>query len=118
VVQVESAAAVEQVDQIAAIDGVDVLFVGPQDLSHNLGVPFQLKSPTYLAALERVRGAAERHGKACGLLVGDGAAAAARHAEGWNFVGIGSDTSLLAAAVAAELARARRPVPSTPGGSP
>ena len=118
VVQVESAAAVEQVDQIAAIDGVDVLFVGPQDLSHNLGVPFQLRSPTYLAALERVRGAAERHGKACGLLVGDGAAAAARHAEGWSFVGIGSDTSLLAAAVAAELARARRPVPSAPGGSP
>jgi 2-dehydro-3-deoxyglucarate aldolase/4-hydroxy-2-oxoheptanedioate aldolase len=111
VVQVESASAVEQVDQLAAIDGVDVLFVGPQDLSFNLGVPFALDSPTYLAALERVRGAAERHGKACGLLVGDGAAAAARHAEGWSFVAVGSDATLLAAAVAAELARAR---PSTP----
>ena len=118
VVQVESASAVEQVDQIAAIDGVDVLFVGPQDLSHNLGVPFQLQSPAYLAAVERVRGAAERHGKACGLLVGDGAAAAARHAEGWRFVAIGSDATLLAAAVGAELARARRPAPATPGGSP
>jgi 4-hydroxy-2-oxoheptanedioate aldolase len=116
VVQVESASAVEQVDQIAAIEGVDVLFVGPQDLSHNLGVPFQLQSPTYLAALERVRRAALRHGKACGLLVGDGAAAAARHAEGWAFVGIGSDTSLLAAAVASELARARPSTHDTPGG--
>ena len=111
VVQVESASAVEQVEQIAALDGVDVLFVGPQDLSHNLGVPFQLQSSTYLAAVERVRRAAERHGKTCGLLVGDGATAAARHAEGWRFVAVGSDATLLAAAVAAELARAR---PSTP----
>ena len=113
VVQVESASAVEEVEQIAAIDGVDVLFVGPQDLSFNLGVPFALDSPTYLAALERVRGAAERHGKACGLLVGNGAAAAARHAEGWSFVAVGSDATLLAAAVAAELARARPSAPDT-----
>jgi 4-hydroxy-2-oxoheptanedioate aldolase len=118
VVQIESASAVEEVERIAAIDGVDVLFVGPQDLSFNLGVPFALDSPAYLAALERVRGAAERHGKACGLLVGDGAAAAARRAEGWRFVAVGSDATLLAAAVAAELARARRPAPAIPGGSP
>jgi 2-keto-3-deoxy-L-rhamnonate aldolase RhmA len=118
VVQIESASAVEQVEEIAAIDGVDVLFVGPQDLSHNLGVPFQLQSPAYLAALERVRRAAERHGKVCGLLVGDGASAAARHAEGWRFVAIGSDTSLLAAAVAAELGRARPPTPDPRGGHP
>jgi 4-hydroxy-2-oxoheptanedioate aldolase len=113
IVQIESSSAVEQVEQIAAIDGVDVLFVGPQDLSFNLGVPFDLQSPTYLAALQRVRGAAERHGKACGLLVGDGATAAARHAEGWRFVAVGSDATLLAAAVAAELARARPSAPDT-----
>ena len=116
VVQIESASAVDQVEQIAALDGVDVLFVGPQDLSHNLGVPFQLQAPAYLTALERVRGAAERHGKACGLLVGDGAAAAARHAEGWRFVAIGSDATLLAATVAAELRRARPSTPDTRGG--
>jgi 4-hydroxy-2-oxoheptanedioate aldolase len=108
VVQVESASAVAQVDQIAAIDGVDVLFVGPQDLSHNLGVPGDLEAPTYLAAVERVRVAGARHGKACGLLVRDGAAAAARQAEGWTFVAIGSDTTLLAAAVAGALGRARQ----------
>ena len=116
VVQVESASAVEQVDQVAAIDGVDVLFVGPQDLSHNLGVPGDLQAPAYLAAVERVRGAAARHGKACGLLVRDGAAAAARQADGWTFVAIGSDTTLLAAAVAAELGRARPSTPAPPGG--
>ena len=111
VVQIESASALEQVEQIAALDGVDVLFVGPQDLSFNLGVPFDLQSPAYRAAVERVRAAAGRHGKACGLLVGDGAAAAQRLAEGWRFVAIGSDATLLAAAVAAEVGRAR---PSTP----
>ena len=116
VVQVESASAVEQVDQIAAIDGVDVLFVGPQDLSHNLGVPGDLQAPSYLAAVERVRAAAARHGKAGGLLVRDGAAAAARQADGWSFVAIGSDTTLLAAAVAAELGRARPSTPDTRGG--
>ena len=118
VVQIESPAAVEACEAIAAVDGVDVLFVGPQDLSFNLGVPFALDSPTYLAAVERVRAAAGRHAKACGLLVGDGATAAARRAEGWRFVAVGSDATLLAAAVAAELARARRPAPATPGGSP
>ena len=116
VVQIESASALEQVEQIAALDGVDVLFVGPQDLSFNLGVPFALDSPTYLAAVERVRAAAGRHGKACGLLVGDGAAAAERLAEGWSFVAIGSDATLLAATVATELARARPSTPDLRGG--
>ena len=115
-VQVESASAVEHVDQIAAIDGVDVLFVGPQDLSHNIGVPGDLQAPTYLVAVERVRAAAARHGKASGLLVRDGATAAARQADGWTFVAIGSDTTLLAAAVAAELGRARPSTPDTRGG--
>jgi 4-hydroxy-2-oxoheptanedioate aldolase len=116
VVQIESAPAVEQVEQIAAVDGVDVLFVGPQDLSHNLGVPFDLQAPAYVAAVERIQTAAGRHGKACGLLVGDGAAAAARQADGWTFVAIGSDTTLLAAAVAGELGRARQATAAVRGG--
>ncbi|HZA80271.1 MAG TPA: aldolase/citrate lyase family protein, partial [Actinomycetes bacterium] len=97
-------------------DGVDVLFVGPQDLSHNLGVPGDLEAATYLAAVEQVRAAAARHGKASGLLVRDGAAAAARQADGWTFVAIGSDTTLLAAAIAGELGRARPSTPATRGG--
>jgi 4-hydroxy-2-oxoheptanedioate aldolase len=107
VVQIESAAAVKQADEIASLDGADVLFVGPRDLSHDLGVPGDVTAPSFVAALEEVRRAAREHGKACGLLVADGAAAAARQAEGWTFVAIGSDTTLLAAAVAANLAQAR-----------
>jgi 2-dehydro-3-deoxyglucarate aldolase/4-hydroxy-2-oxoheptanedioate aldolase len=107
VVQIESAEAVANADDIAAVPGVDVLFVGPRDLSHDLGVPGDVRAPAYLDALDRVRAAAQRSGKACGLLVPDGATAATLRAEGWTFVGIGSDAVMLAAGVAAALERAR-----------
>jgi 4-hydroxy-2-oxoheptanedioate aldolase len=107
VVQVESAAAVGDADQMAALDGVDVLFVGPRDLSHDLGVPGDLTAPAFIEAADHVLAACRRHGKASGLLVPDGAAAARRLDQGWSFVGIGSDTTLLATAVSAELGRAR-----------
>jgi 2-dehydro-3-deoxyglucarate aldolase/4-hydroxy-2-oxoheptanedioate aldolase len=108
IVQIESARAVAAAQEIAAIDGVDVLFVGPRDLSHDLGVPGQITAPVFLEALEQVRSAAQKHGKACGLLVPDGAAAAAKVAEGWTFLTIGSDSTLLATAASAQLAQARR----------
>ena len=107
IVQVESARAVAAAEEIAALDGVDVLFVGPRDLSHDLGVPGQVTAPVFVDALEQVRLAARKHGKACGLLVPDGAAAAAKLAEGWTFVTVGSDSMLLATAAVAQLARAR-----------
>ena len=107
VVQVESAIAVGNAEAIAALDGVDVLFVGPRDLSHDLGVPGDLTASAFTEAIAHVLAAGQRHGKACGLLVADGAAAARRLEQGWSFVGIGSDSTLLAAAVTAEFARAR-----------
>ena len=110
VIQIESAAAVGNAEAIAAMDGVDVLFVGPRDLSHDLGVPGDLTAPAFTEAIEHVLAAGRRHGKACGLLVTDGAAAARRLEQGWSFVGIGSDSTLLAAAVAAEFGRARTAV--------
>jgi 4-hydroxy-2-oxoheptanedioate aldolase len=107
IVQIESARAVANAEEIAAVDGVDVLFVGPRDLSHDLGVPGQVTAPVFVEALEQVRLAARKHEKACGLLVSDGAAAAVKVAEGWTFVTIGSDSTLLATAAAAQLTRAR-----------
>jgi 4-hydroxy-2-oxoheptanedioate aldolase len=107
VVQVESAAAVGAADQVAGLDGVDVLFVGPRDLSHDLGVPGDLGAPAFVEATEQVLAACRRHGKAAGLLVPDGAAAARRLEQGWSFVAIGSDATLLAAAVSTEFGQAR-----------
>jgi 4-hydroxy-2-oxoheptanedioate aldolase len=107
IVQIESVRAVAAAEEMASIDGVDVLFVGPRDLSHDLGVPGQITAPVFVDALERVRLAARKHGKACGLLVPDGGAAAAKLAEGWTFVTIGSDSTLLATAATTHLAQAR-----------
>lgn len=108
VVQIESAAAVAAADEIAAIDGVDVLFIGPRDLSHDLGSPGDTSAPAFVAALETVLSAGKRHGKASGLLVNDGVAAAQRLDQGWTFVAIGSDSTLLAAASRSALNHAGR----------
>jgi 2-dehydro-3-deoxyglucarate aldolase/4-hydroxy-2-oxoheptanedioate aldolase len=107
IAQIESAASVAAVDEIAAVDGVDVLFIGPRDLSHDLGVPGDVTAPAFVQALDTVLAAGRRHGKACGLLVTDGAAARTRLEQGWTFVAIGSDSTLLAAASRTALATAR-----------
>jgi 2-dehydro-3-deoxyglucarate aldolase/4-hydroxy-2-oxoheptanedioate aldolase len=107
IAQIESVAAVEVADEIAAVDGVDVLFIGPRDLSHDLGVPGDTTAAPFVEALATVLAAGKRHGKACGLLVNDGAAAAKRLEQGWTFVAIGSDSTLLAAASRSALTDAR-----------
>ena len=56
IIQIESRSAVEHAAEIAAIDGVDVLFVGPTDLSHSLGIPGGFDDPAYLDALRHVVG--------------------------------------------------------------
>lgn len=68
VIQIETAEAVEAADQIAAVDGVDCLFVGPGDLACTLGVPGQAMHPKCLAALEKIAAAAEAAGKPWGAL--------------------------------------------------
>lgn len=108
IVQIESLAAVAAADEIAALDGVDVLFIGPRDLSHDLGFPGDTTAPAFVEALETVLAAGNRHGRACGLLVNDGAAAAERLEQGWTFVAIGSDSTLLAAASRSALRQARQ----------
>jgi 2-dehydro-3-deoxyglucarate aldolase/4-hydroxy-2-oxoheptanedioate aldolase len=107
VVQIETAGALDAVEEIAGLDGVDVLFVGPLDLSYALGVPSDFTAPRFEAAVQRVLAAARSARKAAGLLVPDGAGAARRAGEGWQFLAIGSDTTLLAGAVVREIGAAR-----------
>jgi 4-hydroxy-2-oxoheptanedioate aldolase len=108
IVQIESPGAVAAADEIAAMDEVDVLFVGPADLSHGLGVPGRFDDETYLDALRTVTGACERHGKAAGILIYD-AAALPRHQElGFRFVGMGSEGLFVSSGARAMLAAAGR----------
>ncbi len=98
IVQIESVAAVEAVEEIACIPGVDVLFVGPRDLTHALGVPGRLDDPGFGAALTRVSRAAESAGIAAGILAGTAEAAARYAGDGFTFLGVGSNSTTLASA--------------------
>jgi 2-keto-3-deoxy-L-rhamnonate aldolase RhmA len=98
IVQVESRRALAAVAEIAAIPGVDVLFVGPRDLSTDLGCPGRFEHPEFTQALDQVLAAAKDAGVAAGILAGDAGQAAAYAGLGFRFVGVGSDGSLLARA--------------------
>jgi 2-keto-3-deoxy-L-rhamnonate aldolase RhmA len=91
VIQIETTAAVSNASEIAAVDGADVLFVGPTDLSYNMGIPDQLESPRFKDALQEVSAAAKQHGKAAGILVHNAALVSVCRDLGYTFVALGSD---------------------------
>lgn len=97
IVQIETAEAVERAEEIAAVKGVDVLFVGPLDLSVNLGVPRQFDHPSFRAALERVVAAASKHGKAAGILLVREEQLEETINDGFRFVALGSDAGMVSA---------------------
>lgn len=107
IVQIESVGALREADEIAAIDGVDVLFVGPADLTHSLGVPGRFDDEAYLNALKAVVDACAAHGKAAGILVYDLGVVPGLLELGYRFVGIGADGALIASGARAALAAVR-----------
>jgi len=96
--QIETLSALENVEQIAATPGVDVLFVGPADLSTALGVPGRLDEPVFRDAVSRIVAAGRAAGIASGILARDADHARSCLADGFSFVGIGSDATLLGSA--------------------
>ena len=90
-VQIETVEALEQVDAIAAVDGADVLFVGPLDLSVNLGICGEYSHPTFIAALTKVAAAAKRAGKAVGILALDPSNLTPWRELGYTVMALGSD---------------------------
>jgi len=69
VIQIETEEALHCLDDIAAIDGVDVLFVGPSDLTMALGIFGQFDHPRFIDALKATAAAAQKAGKATGVLL-------------------------------------------------
>jgi 2-keto-3-deoxy-L-rhamnonate aldolase RhmA len=106
-VQIETAEALAVVDEIAAVDGVDVLFVGPADLAHAFGMSCPPDAPELLEHAAKVAAAARAHGVAAGMLVGTREQAAAYADLGFTFIGMGSDSGLLAAAARSTAAQLR-----------
>lgn len=95
VVQIETKEAVANAAEIAAVEGVDVLFVGPLDLSVSLGIPQQTTHPDFRAAVARVVGAGRQAGKAAGILLPNVEALPGAIADGFTFVAVGSDGALV-----------------------
>lgn len=97
VIQIETPEAVKNADTIAAVDGVDVLFVGPSDLSFSMGIHRQIDHPDFRAAIKRVAEACATHGKQAGILANSSAMAQQAVADGFTFIAYGADISILTA---------------------
>jgi 2-keto-3-deoxy-L-rhamnonate aldolase RhmA len=94
-VQAETREAIENIDEIMNVDGLDGVLIGPVDLSTALNKPFDFKSPEFRAAADQVLQAAKRAGKFAGFYCSDPAEARARMAEGFQFVNICTDMLVL-----------------------
>jgi 2-keto-3-deoxy-L-rhamnonate aldolase RhmA len=107
IAQIESPEAVEAVEEIAAVDGIEVVFVGPSDLSFAMGRFRQFEDPEFRVAIERVVAAAEGAGKTAGIFVSSPDQVAAAVADGFRMIAIGSEAGLLMEAARAAVGKAR-----------
>ena len=105
--QCETAEALSDIETIAAMDGVDGIFIGPFDLSISMGMPGDFENPQFRAALARILSACRAAGKPCLIFAGDGAGAAVRFAQGYDAVAMGLDATLLITGVKAQIAVSR-----------
>jgi 2-keto-3-deoxy-L-rhamnonate aldolase RhmA len=99
--QIETLEGLEKVDEIAAVPGVDVLFIGPNDLSASLNVFRQFDHAEYKNAVNRIRTAADRHGNATGYMAASAEEVLQRIDEGMRFIATGTDARLIAGAASA-----------------
>jgi 4-hydroxy-2-oxoheptanedioate aldolase len=109
-VQIETRAGLDNLDAIAAVSGIDGIFIGPSDLSAGLG---HLGNPTHcdvLSAIERALGIILRSGKAAGILTTDETLARRYLSLGFTFVAVGLDAVLLANATTQLAAKFQGPV--------
>lgn len=106
-VQIESRKAVENVEEIAAVDGIDMLFIGPNDLASSMGyVAFDHAStPEVQTAIERVLKAGVAAGKYVGHFALSADAAAAKVKQGFHFVNCGADIVAVTAWMSSEMAK-------------
>lgn len=93
--QIEDREAVDCADEIAAVEGVDLLFIGPGDLSLSYGVPLQFKHPEMLRARDRVASAAQKAGKWWGTTTANPEAAQEAIDHGCRMITCGGDHGAL-----------------------
>ena len=109
--QIESGLAIENIEQIVSVKGVDAAVFGPNDLSISLGVPGETEHPKMIHAFERVLAACDKAGVACGLHVGSVDLVNKWKARGMRFLCWSTDIGMIKESSAKGLAAMR----SAPG---
>ena len=105
--QCETLGCLEHIEEIAQIEGVDGIFVGPYDLSMCMGIAQQFDHPDFLAALERIKKAARDAHKFTMIYCADAALGRQRLQEGFDSVAVGNDINFYIDAVKAMVKAAR-----------
>lgn len=97
IIQIETMEAVENLEEIASVDGVDVLFVGPYDLSlsYSKPTPSPDPHPDMEEIIQKIKRVGQKAGKKCAMFCTNGEQAARRREEGWDMINVMIDQNAL-----------------------
>lgn len=109
--QIESAKAIENLEEILGIGGLDVAWVGHNDLSSSLGIPGQFDHPRYIEATDRLLELCRHHGCTPAATAADPAAVVALLGRGFRCIAYGTDVGLLQRALREGITRLREAAP-------
>ena len=107
IAQIETVPGVENVEQIAAVPGIDILWIGHNDLTNSMGIPGQFTHPDYLAAVERVLAACRANNKPAGIMTANVADSRAFLAQGFRIIAYNGDLWIYGQALREGLAAIR-----------
>ena len=106
-VQCETEQAVRDVEAVASIKGLDLIFVGPYDLSLSLGIPGDFFHPKMIEAVDKILAACKTSGKIAGIFVSSLEEIQKRIKQGFTFFAYSIDTMIFSAAMRAIVDEAR-----------
>jgi 2-keto-3-deoxy-L-rhamnonate aldolase RhmA len=99
IAQIETERGLQNLEAIAAVDGIDVLWLGHFDLSNFIGIPGQFDDPRFDAAMRDIARVARSHGKAAGFMASDGSWIERARNAGYTMIAAGTDMGLLGSAM-------------------
>lgn len=95
IIQIETPKALENLEDILSVKGIDVAFIGPIDLTVNLGIPLQYNHPMFIEVVNKILRTCEKYGVAPGIHAFDVNQIKKYIEEGFKFISIGSDVSFI-----------------------
>jgi 4-hydroxy-2-oxoheptanedioate aldolase len=113
VVQIESTEGINNLEEIASVPGLDVICVGPQDLSISLGVHGDFAAPVFVESIERIVEICSRHGVAVGMVERDAAMLERWHQRGCRFLVCNTEANMIYQSAARDVEQIKRFVAST-----